>query len=110
MDKQATEGSKLAKILGGKVRPVKMPSAPAGAPTAPMPTTSGDENAPGFLRGLKPMKRGGKVKKMNTGGLPAPISPVAQQIIEGKRPPQATPGKMTPDEIRASIGKAFGAK
>ena len=63
MDKQASEGSKLAKILGGKVRPVKMPSAPAGAPTVPMPTTSGDENAPSFLRGLKPMKRGGKAKK-----------------------------------------------
>jgi hypothetical protein len=51
-------------------------------------------------------KKGGKVKKMNTGG---PISQVAQDIIEGKRPAQSTPGQMTPDERRASIGKAFGA-
>ena len=51
-------------------------------------------------------KKGGKVKKMNSGG---PTSQVAQEIIEGKRPAQATPGVMTPDERRASIGKAFGA-
>ena len=55
-------------------------------------------------------KKGGKAKKMNTGGSTGPISPIAQQIIEGKRPPQTTPGQMTPDERRASIGKAFGAK
>ena len=60
MDNQATAGSKLAKMLGGKMRPVPMPSVPERAPTVPMPTTSGNENAPSFLRGKKPMKRGGK--------------------------------------------------
>jgi hypothetical protein len=60
LDKQASDGSKLAKILGGKMRPVPMPSTPERAPTVPMPTTSGDENVPSFLRGKKPMKRGGK--------------------------------------------------
>jgi hypothetical protein len=56
-----------------------------------------------------PMKKGGKAKKMNTGGNTGPVSPVSQEIIEGKRPVQETPGKMTPDERRASIAKAFGA-
>jgi hypothetical protein len=56
------------------------------------------------------MRSGGKAKKMNTGGSSGPISKVAQDIIEGKRPAQETPGKMTPEERRASIGKAFGAK
>jgi hypothetical protein len=56
-----------------------------------------------------PMKKGGKAKKMNTGGSTGPVSPVTQEIIEGKRPVQETPGKMTPDERRASIAKAFGA-
>jgi hypothetical protein len=55
-------------------------------------------------------KKGGKAKKMSTGGSTGPVSPVAQQIIEGKRPPQTTPGQMTPDERRASVAKAFGAK
>jgi len=57
-----------------------------------------------------PMKKGGKVNKMNTGGMSGPVSPVAQEIIEGKRPPQETPGQMTPEERRASVAKAFGAK
>lgn len=56
------------------------------------------------------MKKGRKVKKMNTGGSTGPISQTAQEIIEGKRPAQSTPGKMTPEERRASIAKAFGAK
>jgi hypothetical protein len=68
------------------------PSAPAAAP---MPA---------------PMKNGRKVKKMNTGGSSGPVSQVAQDIIEGKRPAQSTPGKMTPEERRASVAKAFGAK
>lgn len=46
--------------------PVPMPSAPQGAPTAPMPQVP---VAPqGVGAGLRPMKKGGKVKKMNTGG------------------------------------------
>lgn len=55
-------------------------------------------------------KNGGKMKKCNTGGSTGPISQTAQEIIEGKRPAQATPGKMTPEERRASVAKAFGAK
>jgi len=55
------------------------------------------------------MRKGGKAKKMNTGGMSGPVSPVAQEIIEGKRPPQTAPGQMTPDERRASVAKAFGA-
>ena len=72
--------------------PAAAPSAPAAAP---MPA---------------PMKNGRKVKKMNMGGSSGPVSQVAQDIIEGRRPAQSTPGKMTPEERRASIGKAFGAK
>lgn len=52
-------------------------------------------------------KKGGMIKKRNMGG---PISQTAQEIIEGKRPAQSTPGKMTPEERRASVAKAFGAK
>lgn len=52
-------------------------------------------------------RNGGKIKKMNTGGV---TSQVTQDIIEGKRPAQSTPGKMTPEERRASVAKAFGAK
>jgi hypothetical protein len=63
----------------------------------------------GAPTGMPPMKKGGKAKKMNTGGMSGPISPVAQEIIEGKRPPQTTPGVMTPEERRASVAKAFGA-
>jgi hypothetical protein len=74
-------------------------AAPAAAPSAPVDQMA----APA------PMKKGGKAKKMNTGGNTGPVSPVAQEIIEGKRPAQSTPGQMTPDERRASIAKAFGA-
>ena len=56
------------------------------------------------------MRDGGKAKKMNMGGSSGPVSQVAQDIIEGKRPAQSTPGKMTPEERRASVAKAFGAK
>jgi hypothetical protein len=73
-------------------------AAPAAAPAEPLPVTAA------------PMKNGRKVKKMNMGGSSGPVSQVAQEIIEGKRPAQSTPGKMTPEERRASIGKAFGAK
>lgn len=51
-------------------------------------------------------KKGGAVKKYNDGGV---ISEEAEEIIQGRRPPQATPGVMTPAERRASIAKAFGA-
>jgi hypothetical protein len=52
-------------------------------------------------------KKGGAVKKYNDGGY---VSKETEEILEGKRPAQATPGVMTPAERRASIGKAFGAK
>jgi hypothetical protein len=74
-------------------------AAPAAAPSAPV-------DQMGNVTG---MKKGGKIKKMSEGKSSGPISPVAQEIIEGKRPPQATPGKMTPEERTASIAKAFGA-
>lgn len=51
-------------------------------------------------------KKGGSVKKYNDGGV---ISEEAEEIIQGRRAPQATPGVMTPAERRASIAKAFGA-
>jgi hypothetical protein len=59
MDKQATEGSKLAKFLGGK-KAVPMPSAPAGAKTVPMPENDKSESN-SFTKGLKPLRKGGKV-------------------------------------------------
>jgi hypothetical protein len=46
--------------------PVAMPSAPQGAPTSPMPQTQPVPQDVGA--GTTPMKRGGKAKKMNTGG------------------------------------------
>jgi hypothetical protein len=84
----AAAGAALGGALGGA------PAALGGA-AAPMPGG---------------MKNGRKVKKMNTGGSSGPVSKVAQEIIDGKRPAQSAPGKMTPEERRASIGKAFGAK
>jgi hypothetical protein len=78
--------------LGGAAAP-----AAGAAGAAPLPVTAA------------PMKNGRKVKKMNMGGSSGVVSPVAQEIIEGKRPAQSTPGKMTPEERRASVAKAFGA-
>jgi len=94
-------------MVAGPLRKLKnmiMGGPKAKAPSAPV--NKGDvTNKENALS--NPYKKGGKVKKMNMGG---PTSQTAQEIIEGKRPVQATPGKMTPEERRASIAKAFGAK
>jgi len=51
-----------------EMRPVPMPNVAPKERTVPMPNVSGGQNNPDFLRNLRPLKRGGKVKKMMTGG------------------------------------------